>query len=217
MRQREMERTRATYLAIHAYYTCLAGLAARAIKRDTLVPEVPPLDELEVVDGWVVRNGRPVWSVREQTFTGAQLGWSGLSIAAARSAWAHATEYRLQATRELLDDTARCLEHVNHAPERKARLLAEIGFYGSLLDEHRRALHGKAPFPTVPEARELEFVDGWLLWKGEPVWWSGHRTGGTSPAARSHPASAPATAAPPAHARPRLRRLLTLPWRRAAA
>ncbi|HEX6367706.1 MAG TPA: hypothetical protein VF006_02160 [Longimicrobium sp.] len=212
----EMERTRSTFLAIHAYYTCLAGLAGRAIKRATIVPEVPPLTELQVVDGWVVRNGRPVWSVDDGRFTGAQLGWTGLSITAARSAWAHATEYRLQATQEFLDHTAECLEHVNHAPERKARLLAEIGFYGSLLQEHRLALRGKAPFPTVPEARELEFVRGWLVWKGEPVWWSGERN--AQPSASPSPVREGSTPSiSPAPARPRLRRLLTLPWRRAAA
>jgi hypothetical protein len=209
-----MERARSTFLAIHAYYTCLAGLAARAIKRATIVPEVPPLAELEVVDGWVVRNRRPVWRVRDQTFTCAQLGWTGLWIDAARSAWVHATEYRLEATREFLDHTAECLTHVNHAPERKARLLAEVGFYGSLLEEYRRALRGQAPFPLVPEAKELEFVDGWLVWKGEPVWWSGQRNG--EPPRSPAPAGATPSLSP-APARPRLRRLLTLPWRRAAA
>jgi hypothetical protein len=182
-----------------------------------MVPQVPPLAELEVVDGWVVRGGRPVWSVRDQTFTRAQLGWSGLPISAARSAWARATEYRLEATRELLDHTADCLKHVDHAPERKARLLAEIGFYGSLLQEHRRALQGKAPFPSIPQTRELEFVDGWLLWNGQPVWWSGHRAGRASPAARHRPAPGDAATGSAARERPRLRRLLTLPWRRAAA
>ncbi|HYR08313.1 MAG TPA: hypothetical protein VEQ60_11110 [Longimicrobium sp.] len=208
---------RSSFHAIHAYYTCLAGLAARAIKRATIVPEVPPLNELEVVDGWVVRKGRPVWSVREEKFTSSQLGWTGLSIAAARSAWAHATEYRLQATRHLLDHTARCLEPVNHAPERKARLLAEIGFYGSLIEEHHRALRGEAPFPRVPEARELEFVNGWLTWNGHPVWWSGQRASDVVPAAGASPPEAAVGGEAPARERPRLRRLLALPWRRAAA
>ncbi|HEX5869340.1 MAG TPA: hypothetical protein VFY65_02930 [Longimicrobium sp.] len=216
MRHGEMERTRSTFLAIHAYYTCLAGLAGRAIKRATIVPEVPALDELEVVDGWVVRNGRPVWRVDDGKFTGAQLGWTGLPISAARSAWAHAAEYRLQATQEFLDHTAECLEHVNHAPERKARLFAEIGFYGSLLEEYRLALRGKAPFPVVPETKELEFVGGWLMWNGEPVWWSGERDVQAS-ASPSPVREDSAPSRPPAPARPRLRRLLALPWRRAAA
>lgn len=217
MRHREMESERAAFLAIHAYYTCLARMADRAIQRKTIIPEVPPLAELEVVDGWVVRNGRPLWSAHDQTFGRGQLGWTGLPADAARSAWAQASEYRLQATRRLLDHTAQCLEHIDHAPERKARLAAEIGYFDSLIEEHRRALRGEAPFPRVPEASELEFVNGWLMWNGQPVWWSGHRAGSAAPAASASPAEASTTAAAPARQRPRLRRLLALPWRRAAA
>lgn len=217
MTPHDMEQTRAEFLAIHAYYTCLAGVAARAIKRNTIVPEVPPVSELQVVDGWVVRKGRPVWSFSDQTFTGSQLGWTGLSISAARTAWVQATEYRLEATRQLLDHTAECLKHLDHAPERKARLVAEIGFYGSLLEEHRRALRGQAPYPRVPEASELDFVNGWLVWKGQPVWWSGHRAGDASPPPIRSTSAVPAATAVPERPRLRLRRLLTLPWRRAAA
>lgn len=217
MSRGEMERTRSAFLAIHAYYTCLAGVAARAIERNTLVPEVPPLSELQVVEGWVVRKGRPVWSVDDHTFTTAQLGWSGLPVSAARIAWIRATEYRLDATRRLLDLTSECLNHGTHEPERKARLSAEIGYYGSLLEEHRRALHGKAPFPRVPDAQELEFVDGWLLWKGQPVWWSGEHADGLSPCAGGRPAAVPEAPATAPRERHSLRRLLTLPWRSAAA
>lgn len=203
--------------ALHDYYTALARQALRAMQGKAAVPEVPPLEELTVVDGWVVRKGRPIWSVGDDMFTSAQLSWTGLPAASARSAWVEATERRLDITQAMYERTADHVRRGDRSPDHKARVLAEIGFLTSLVEQHRRAIHGRDRTPDVPDSSELEFVDGWLMWKGRPVWWSGHRPQGESAAAPAPAASAPQQAPAPARERPKLRRLLALPWRRAAA
>ncbi|WP_420127545.1 hypothetical protein [Longimicrobium sp.] len=104
------------------------------------------------------------------------------------------------------------------SPERIARFDAVQAYYQSLLEQVERARQGKAVIPEVPPRSELDFIDGWLVWKGRPVWWSGYRPDGASAPVSSTAAPAAGDAAHPStRERPRLRRLLTLPWRRAAA
>jgi hypothetical protein len=203
--------------ALHAYYTALADRTELAMQARAGVPEIPPLEELVVIDGWVVRNGRPIWSVRDRLFTDAQLSWTGLPAASARSAWIQATERCLDITQAMYDRTADHVRLGNRPPEHKARVLAHIGYFSSLLEQQRRAIHGKDLTPVLPDSSELEFVDGWLLWKGRPVWWSGDGAGRVSATASTGSAEACVGSSAPARRRRRLRRLLALPWRRAAA
>lgn len=46
-------------------------------------------------------------------------------------------------------------------------------FYKALGVESRRAFERGADLPEVPPREELVYVDGFLVWKGRPVWWSG--------------------------------------------
>jgi hypothetical protein len=46
-------------------------------------------------------------------------------------------------------------------------------FYDALYDQAEQAKRGEALVPVVPPGDELTFVDGFLVWKGRPVWWSG--------------------------------------------
>jgi hypothetical protein len=104
------------------------------------------------------------------------------------------------------------------SPERIARFDAVQAFYRSLEEQVERARQGKAAIPDVPPRSELEFIDGWLVWKGRPVWWSGYRPDTPSSSVSSTSVLAAGNAMhPPGRERPKLRRLLTLPWRRAAA
>lgn len=50
---------------------------------------------------------------------------------------------------------------------------ARFAFYDALFDQAERAKRGEALAPEVPPGDELTFVDGFLIWKGRPVWWSG--------------------------------------------
>ena len=210
-----LERPLRELRAIHDYYTALANQALQAMQGKAPVPDVPPAEELSVVDGWVVRNRRPIWSVREGLFTSVQLSWTGLPAGSARLAWIQATERRLDITQAIYERTADRVRRGSKSPEHKARVLAKLGFLTSLLEQHRRAIHGRDRTPVVPNSSELEFVDGWLMWKGRPVWWAGDGETVAEPAVRSP--AVEASAAAPVRERPRLRRLLALPWRRAAA
>jgi hypothetical protein len=108
------------------------------------------------------------------------------------------------------------LQDADHAGD-ALRVNAIIDYYESLATQAQRAMHGDAPVPAVPDRTELELVGGWLMWNGRPVWWSEHRPQGESDTARAPSAPALEQAAAPARERPKLRRLLSLPWRRAAA
>lgn len=201
---------------LHAYYDCLGQLADSAIEGKGPIPEIPPMDDLRVVNGWVVWNGKPVWSPRTRSVTRAQPLRAGTKRDAF-AAWAAAEHRGLDVSQAQLDHDTERVRRGNHSAERKARNEAEHGFYTSILAQLRDGVDHGAPLPDVPDVDELEFVDGWLIWKGEPVWWAGEGLAPV-PAMSSSPAgSASLTAAPPTPARPRLRRLLTLPWRRAAA
>jgi hypothetical protein len=50
---------------------------------------------------------------------------------------------------------------------------ARQAFYKALGVETQRAFDRGADLPEVPPSRELVYVDGFLVWKGRPVWWSG--------------------------------------------
>jgi hypothetical protein len=130
----------------------------------------------------------------------------------AESAWLTTLEERIGLLRGA--DEAPDSALVSRDP---ARLDAVVDYYASLARQAQRAMHGESPVPEVPKQWELEFVDGWLVWKGRPVWWSGQRASGASPAVTSEPADVSAVVVAPARERRRLRRLLALPWRRAAA
>ena len=109
------------------------------------------------------------------------------------------------------------LQDTDHAGD-ALRVNAIVDYYESLATQAQRAMHEDAPVPEVPDRRDLELVGGWLMWKGQPVWWSGERTGGSASPAVSTPTEClPVAATAPARERPKLRRLLALPWRRAAA
>jgi hypothetical protein len=213
----EVEKISADYLAIQAYYTRLAEQAEQAIRGSASVPVIPPRSELEVVDGWVVWNGRPVWSAHDNTLADAQPIRSGRTPVLGQSAWVQATEERLDATLAHLSRAEKYVTQGSKPPEVKARLMARIGFYRSLVEQQRLAIHGKAATPELPDDAELEFVDGWLLWRGEPVWWSGYRPeAGSANGADRSTRAAPAPPRSAAEARPKRRHLFRLPWQRAA-
>ncbi|HEU4884409.1 MAG TPA: hypothetical protein VFT45_19285 [Longimicrobium sp.] len=202
--------------ALHDYYDCLSLLADSAIEGKSLVPEIPASAELRVVGGWVVWGGRPVWSPLTGSLTRAQPVRPG-TRRDAFAAWAAAEHRCIDVLQAQLERDTERVRRGDYPAERKARNEAEHGFYASILAQVRAGIDHGVPAPEVPDVDELEFVDGWLMWKGEPVWWAGE---GPAPAPTMSSAPAGGTSAgsaPPAHARPRLRRLLTLPWRRAAA
>jgi hypothetical protein len=55
----------------------------------------------------------------------------------------------------------------------RAESRAIHGFYRALGEQARRAGRGEALLPMIPPLEELVFVDGFLVWNGRPVWWSG--------------------------------------------
>jgi hypothetical protein len=61
-----------------------------------------------------------------------------------------------------------------------AEMVAKQDFYRALGKQIELAKRGEAVVPIVPPTEELSFVDGFLVWKGRPVWWSGE--GGTAAA-----------------------------------
>lgn len=192
-----------------AYYRFLGEQTARA-RRIDMLPTIPPYEELEYVDGWVVWNGRPVWSAAQAATVGTRAGRSSADLTPAESAWLAAGDHWSAAV-----EAKAGLEPGPSAL--RDRIEAECRFYESLDEQARRAMSGEGPVPEVPERSELEFVDGWLVWKGRPVWWSGQRAGSAFPAMTASAADTPGGAGAPVRQRPRLRRLLALPWRRAAA
>jgi hypothetical protein len=201
--------------ALHDYYDCLSLLADSAIKGESLIPAIPSMDELRVVNGWVVWNGRPVWSPLTGSLTRAQPVRPG-TRREAYAAWAAAEHRCLDVSQARLDHDTERVRRGNYSAERKARNEAEHAFYASIIAQARDGIDHGAPPPVCPDPEELQFADGWLMWKGEPVWWAGARPAAV-PAGGSSPLGGTAASAPRADARPRLRRLLTLPWRRAAA
>jgi hypothetical protein len=220
MTRDEAEKISAEFCAIHAYYMCLADHAERATRGECPAPLVPRLAELQVVDGWVVWGGRPVWSPADNALTSAQPLRSRWTPSMAKAAYIEAREQEIDATRIHFGHAAERVRSGNGSHESKAFRLAKIAFLESLLEQERRALRGEVAAPEVPDSSELELVDGWLMWKGRPVWWSGQRVTGDAASAADQPASAPAPLATPslaAQTRPKRRRLLRLPWQRAAA
>jgi hypothetical protein len=159
-----------------------------------------------------------VWSPRENALTGSQPVRYRWTPSLAQSAYAEALERGLDATQAHLERAAERAGRGSRSPEASARLRAEVALYTSLVEQQRRAIRDEAAPPEVPPAQELEFVDGWLVWKGRPVWWSGYRSGSRAGngAADHPPTRAPALPHSAAEARPRRRHLFRLPWQRAA-
>lgn len=214
----EAEKISAEFRAVHAYYMCLTDLAERARRGECPAPLIPRLAELQVVEGWVVWNGRPVWSSTEKAVTKAQPVRTRWTASVAKAAEVEARDQGLEATRIHLQRARERVSSSNASPDVKAFRLAKIAYLESLVEQQRRALLGDVAAPEVPaRGDKMELVDGWLMWKGQPVWWSGERTEGSATAISASPAKASAGPAAPARERPRLRRLLALPWRRAAA
>ena len=196
--------------AILGYYRFLGEQTARARRKDML-PSIPPYEELQYVDGWVVWNGRPVWSLAQTATADARPDRGSADLTPAESAWLAAGDHWAAAVeaKAALGDKSSDL---------RDRIEAECRFYESLDEQARQAMCGEGSIPEVPDRSELEFVNGWLVWKGQPVWWSGERTGGSaSPGVSTLIESLPVAVSAPARERPKLRRLLALPWRRAAA
>lgn len=54
-----------------------------------------------------------------------------------------------------------------------AETVAKQDFYRALGRQIERAGRGEVGLPQVPPVDELAFVDGFLVWNGRPVWWSG--------------------------------------------
>jgi hypothetical protein len=218
MTRTEVEKISAEFRAVQAYYSCLAEQADQATRGDRPAPLVPRLEELQVVDGWVVWNGRPVWSPSEKALTKAQPVRTRWTPSMAKAAYLEARDQELDAIRNHLQ---RAMEHANSgngSPASRAFQLAKFAYLESLLEQQRRAIRGEVAAPDIPALDdELELVDGWLLWNGRPVWWSGQRASDAVPAAGANFAETSSSGGAPARERPRLRRLLTLPWRRAAA
>lgn len=101
-----------------------------------------------------------------------------------------------------------------------AELEAEQGFYRALAEQAERAKRGEAPLPEVPPHAELTFADGFLIWKGRPVWWSGKSASTTATQGLAGPGLvnppvlvAPSPARTRESTRPRLHRWFGLPWR----
>lgn len=136
----------------------------------------------------------------------------------ANAAYNEAREQDLKATHIHLQRARERVSSSNASAETRAFRLAKVAYLESLVEQQRRAIRGEIAAPEIPaRGDKMELVDGWLMWKGRPVWWSGERAGDAAPAVRAMPAEASATHTAPARERPRLRRLLALPWRRAAA
>lgn len=214
MADHEAEKISAEFHAIRSYYRCLADQAERATRGDCPAPLIPRREELAVVDGWVVWNGRPVWSPADKALTSAQPLRTRWTPSMARAACIEAKEQDVEVIRIHLQRAAERVREGNRSAGHKALRLAEFAYLESLLEQQRLAIRGEAAAPRVPSPEDtLELVDGWLMWKGQPVWWAGGESASAS-ASVPGPAIAPA---PSVQSRPRLRRLLTLPWRRAAA
>jgi hypothetical protein len=118
-----------------------------------------------------------------------------LVVRAARSARAHtsddegtaitaaaatARQARLDALTGQADVLEAGIQHVIAAqssgkdwPAIEASLRARREFYESLYAQAEGAERGEVMPPTVPPNDELTDVDGFLIWKGRPVWWSG--------------------------------------------
>lgn len=58
-----------------------------------------------------------------------------------------------------------------------ADMHARQGFYKALVAEGRELFRRGQPLPVMPPNDELTFVDGFLIWKGRPVWYSGEGRG----------------------------------------
>jgi hypothetical protein len=200
--------------AEEAYYDSLSEQVERALIGHAPIPEVPEPSELDFVDGYLIWRGRPVWPSDEP---------------ARREGAARVTRLplprtdRLRILNERVDTLVRITRERLHtrgaAPGTIAMFDAEQSFYDSLLEQARRAKDGETSAPEVPDDSELRFVDGWLVWRGRPVWWSGSRV---SSDPQAHPVDTREPdgtdrSVPHTRKSPRLRRLLTLPWRRAAA
>lgn len=218
MTRTEAQRISAEFCAMHAYYMCLADQAERATCGERPAPLVPPLEELQVVDGWVVWNGHPVWSPTDEALTRAQPTRARWTPSMANAAYNEAKEQDLKATRIHLQRARERVGSSNASSESKAFRLAKIAYLDSLVEQQQRAVRGEIAAPEIPaRGDKMELVDGWLMWKDQPVWWAGERAGHAAPAVAARPAEASADAPAPVRQRPRLRRLLALPWRRAAA
>jgi hypothetical protein len=101
-----------------------------------------------------------------------------------------------------------------------AETIAVQDFYRALGEQVERAKRREVMLPVVPPVEELTFVDGFLLWKGRPVWYSGE--GRTAPAAgrmdgpgflETSVLSRPLPGPDPPRPRRSLRRWLRLRWR----
>lgn len=201
--------------AVQDFYSRLVDQARRAERGEAPVPDIPEREELEYVDGWVVWNGRPVWNAATGELVDVRPRADARKWLVAESAWITILEQRAEGLRE---ETARLLARAGAAlpPRYEARIDAEQGFYSSLGEQARRAMRGQAPVPDVPLRTELEFVDGWLVWKGRPVWWSGQRQEDGARKDAEPRRDGVAAPPPPSSTRPKRRRLIPLPWRRAA-
>lgn len=136
----------------------------------------------------------------------------------AKAAYLEARDQELDAIRNHLQRAVERVNSGNGSPASRAFQLAKFAYLESLLEQQRRAIRGEVAAPEIPTLDdELELVDGWLTWNGRPVWWSGESASDALPGVSANPTHAAAGAGAPARERPRLRRLLALPWRRAAA
>ncbi|HLM68223.1 MAG TPA: hypothetical protein VK358_11880 [Longimicrobium sp.] len=103
---------------------------------------------------------------------------------------------------------------------RLAEFRARDDFYKALFEQAELAKRGEALLPVVPPVDELTYVDGFLVWKGRPVWWSGGSGSTAVTASLDGPGlidppflSQPAPEPQPRRAGPRLRRWFHLRWR----
>lgn len=103
---------------------------------------------------------------------------------------------------------------------RVAEFRARDDFLRALFELAERAKRGEALLPVVPPSDELTYVDGFLVWNGRPVWWSGESGSAAATTGLEGPGivdrslvSKPLPAPEPAHTRPSLRRWLRLRWR----
>lgn len=99
-----------------------------------------------------------------------------------------------------------------------ADLRARSGFYKAIVEEARDAFRRGQELPVMPPNDELTFVDGFLVWKGRPVWYSGEGRGAVAalmdgPGFVETGILAGAREVPhPSSGRPGLRRWLRLRW-----
>lgn len=54
---------------------------------------------------------------------------------------------------------------------------ARQGFFKALQAESEAAFRRGHELPVIPLNEELTFIDGFLVWKGRPVWYSGEGCG----------------------------------------